>query len=163
LLTWKAPSTDATTDFDIERSADGIHFTNIGNITATSQRCQLPFNFTDDKPLIGKNYYRLKITGDNRTSFYSKVLVIGNNKEGFEIIAITNGQENTIIYFNSVKQQAIQMELVAADGKIIYKNSKTILAGSGSINLPLKNLARGVYTLIAYTNEGGSITKRFVK
>ncbi|MEO8770978.1 MAG: hypothetical protein ABI402_12850 [Ferruginibacter sp.] len=163
LLTWKAPSTDVTTSFVIESSADGIDFTNIGNLTATSQRCQLPFNFTDDKPLPGKNYYRLKITGDNEISFYSKILVTGNNKEDFEIIAITSSNNNTIMYCNSAKQQTIQMKMIAADGKIIYKNSKTILTGSSMINLPLKNMAGGVYTMIVYTNEGATITKRFVK
>jgi uncharacterized repeat protein (TIGR01451 family) len=163
LLTWKAPSTHGTTGFDIERSADGIHFNKIGNITAGTQRCQLPFDFTDNKPVAGKNYYRLKITDADGISFYSKTLVIGNNKEDLEILAISNGPGNTIVYFNSTKQQTVQLKILAADGRIIYKSSSVIAAGNGQLDLGLRNLSHGIYSLMVNTSEGSAINKRFVK
>ena len=151
ILTWKIATSDLSTNFSMERSADGIHFNSIGNITAATERCQLPFNFTDDKPLAGKNYYRLKITDANGFSFYSKVLVAGRNGN------------NTIFYVNVLKDQTVHMEVIASDGKLMFSQTKTISAGTTQLNLPLKNLAKGVYTLLAYTTDGEIVTKRFIK
>ena len=158
-LNWKAACTYGNAKFIIERSDGGIHFNSIGNISAASLRCQLPFNFTDNNPAAGKNYYRLKIIDADGISFYSKILVVGNNKAGLEITAISNSS----IYFNSYKQQTLQLKLIAADGKLVYADSKIIATGNSQTNLPMKHLATGIYTLVVYTNEGDTITKRFVK
>jgi uncharacterized repeat protein (TIGR01451 family) len=159
ILNWKATCSYGNAKFSIERSDDGIHFSSIGTMSATSLRCQLPFNFMDNNPVAGKNYYRLKITDADGISFYSKTLLVGNNKAGLTITAVAN---NTI-YLNSNKQQAIQLKIIAADGKEILNERKTIIAGGNNMSLQMKNAAKGIYTLIIYSNEGATITKRFVK
>ncbi|MEO8770980.1 MAG: T9SS type A sorting domain-containing protein [Ferruginibacter sp.] len=163
-LVWKASPTTGITDFGIERSNDGIHFSNIGNITATPERCQSPFNFTDEKPFDGKTYYRLNIKDANGISLYSKVLLAERTKSGLSIItAIVSNQNNTTLYLNASKEQNVQIKIVATDGRLLYNQTKTIAAGNSSLNLQLKNLATGIYTLIVYTSEGEVVTKRFVK
>ncbi|MEO8770982.1 MAG: T9SS type A sorting domain-containing protein [Ferruginibacter sp.] len=163
-LVWKASSTTGITDFAIEKSNDGIHFTNIGNITATVERCQSPFNFTDEKPFDGKTYYRINIKDANGISFYSKVLVAERTKSGLSIItAVVSNQNNTTLYLNASKEQNVQMKVIAADGRMVYNQTKIIAAGSSTLNLQVKNLATGIYTLIVYTNNGEVITKRFLK
>ncbi len=162
LLTWKATATEGNSIFGIERSADGIHFSGIGNITATAERCQSPFNFTDDKTLAGKNYYRIKMTDANGIVLYSKTLVAGKTKQGLEINSVTSDQNSTTLYISASKQQTIQIKMIAADGKIIFKETKTILAGTTQLNLSTKNIAKGITTLVVYTNDGEVITKRFM-
>ncbi|MES2849728.1 MAG: hypothetical protein V4685_11780 [Bacteroidota bacterium] len=157
-LNWKASCTYGNATFAIERSDDGNHFTSIGNISATALRCQLPFNFIDNNPVAGKNYYRLKITDADGVSFYSKVLVVGNNKAGIEITAVANN----IIYLNSNKQQTVIMKVVTADGRIIYSGNKTINTGNSNVNLSVKE-ASGVYTLIIYTMDGNAVIRKYVK
>jgi len=159
VLNWKASCSYGNAVFIIEKSEDGIHFSSIGNITATALRCQLPLNYTDNNPLVGKNYYRLKITDADGISFYSKILVIGNGKAGLQITAIANNS----IYLNSNKQQTIQLKVIAADGREIWNEKQTVAAGNNSINLQMKNAANGIYTLIVYTTEGDVTTTRFIK
>ena len=161
LLTWKAPSTNGSTDFSIERCGDGVNFSSIGNITATYERCLLPFNFTDNNPLAGKNYYRLKITDVDRVMFYSKTVLLENNNRALDIISITGNNPNTTVYLNSAKQQSLQLRVIAADGRIIYMNNIMVAAGMSKIELPLNKMAKGIYTLITYTSDG-SITKKFI-
>ncbi len=163
LLTWKSPATSGTTHFGIERSNDGIHFSNFGNIMASVDRCQLPFNFTDEKPFDGKTYYRLNIKDADGNSFYSKILVAAKTRSGLSINAVVSDRNNTMIYLNASKAQNLQMKVIAADGRLMYNQSKTIEAGYSTLNLPLKNVATGIYTLVVYTGEGEVITKRFIK
>ena len=162
LLTWKVATTDLATKFEIERGSDGIHFNNIGNITATAQRCQLPFNFTDDKPLAGKNYYRLKITDANELSFYSKILVTGRTISGLEITAVVPDKNNSTLYLNASKDQTVKMKIIAADGRCVYSQSKTIIAGTNQLNIRTGNLSRGIYTIIVLTGAGEMLTKKFI-
>jgi uncharacterized repeat protein (TIGR01451 family) len=159
VLNWKASCTYGNAIFVIERSEDGIHFNSIGNVAATALRCQLPLNFKDNNPMPGKNYYRLKITDADGISFYSKILVIGNGKAGLQITAITNNS----IYLNSNKQQTIQMKVIAADGREIWNEKQTLAAGNNGINLQMKNIAKGIYTLIVFTGDGAMIAKKFIK
>lgn len=163
-LAWKAPSTNGITDFEIERSNDGIRFTNIGNVLATVDQCQSPFYFTDTKPFNGKTYYRLNITDADGISFYSKVLVAERTKPNLSIItAIVSDRDNTIVYFNASKEQTVQMKMIAADGRLVYNQTTTIAAGSSTMSLQVQNLSTGIYTLVISTPEGKVVTKRFVK
>lgn len=157
-LQWKVNCSSTSVTFVMERSIDGIHFNAIGNISSTELRCQLPFTFTDDNPAAGKNYYRLKITDAEGISFYSRILVTGNNKAAIEITAVTNGT----VYLNSNKQQMVSVKLVAADGRIMMQQKQTVNAGSSNIDLPLKNITSGIYTMILYTAEGEVITRRLM-
>jgi len=158
-LNWKTSCTYGNAAFVMERSDDGIHFKAIGNITATALRCQLPFNFTDNNPAAGKNYYRLKISDADGKNFYSKTLVVGNDKAGLEITAVAHN----IVYLNSNKQQLITMSVVAADGRQVFKQKQTVGSGNNNISLQMENAAKGIYTLFVYTSEGDAITKRFIK
>jgi uncharacterized repeat protein (TIGR01451 family) len=158
-LNWKASCTYGNAAFVIERSDDGIHFKAIGNITATALRCQLPFNFIDNNPVAGKNYYRLKISDADGKSFNSKTLVIGNNKAGVEITAIAN---NTV-YFTSNKQQVITMKIVVADGREILNQKQTVAAGNNNIHLQIKSMGKGIYTLLIYTNNQQITIKKFIR
>ena len=163
LLTWKVRTSNGFTSFIVERSDDNAHYTEIGNITATVAQCQLPFDFTDDQPMPGKNYYRLRITGADGNSFYSDAKLIERTGSGFQVTAIINDQNNTTVYLNAPKQQTVQMKIVAADGRMMYSQAKAIPAGHNLVNLSLKNWAKGIYILIVYTNDGEMMKRRFLK
>ena len=163
LLKWKVATTEYTNTFNIERSADGIHFNAIGNLTATAQRCQLPFSFIDENPFTGKNYYRLKITDVNGLFFYSKILMAEITKSGLEITAVINESEHTILYLNSSRQQTVQIKLIGIDGKSILSVDKSIASGNNRIDLRTRQLSKGIYALVIYTNEGEIITYKFVR
>ncbi len=163
MLGWKVRASNGFTNFIVERSDDNIHYTESGNITATVDRCQSPFNFIDGQPMPGKNYYRLRITGADGHSFYSDVKLIERTSTGFQATAVITDQNSTIVYLNSPKQQTIHMKIVASDGRLMYAQSKFIPAGRNQVTLFLKNIAKGIYTLVIYTNDGEIITKRFVK
>jgi len=61
MLQWQTAQEQNSRDFTIERSADGLSYTSIGNVQATGNSSgPRDYSFTDAAPLNGKNYYRLK-------------------------------------------------------------------------------------------------------
>ncbi len=71
-LNWSVASAVNFDKFGVERSANGQDFTDIGTIKSKSNQVAT-YNFSDDKPLVGTNYYRLKMVDKDGKSTYSKI------------------------------------------------------------------------------------------
>ena len=58
-LQWKTANEANTSHFDVERSGNGIDFKKIGEVAAQGPGENI-YNFADNNPLAGLNYYRIK-------------------------------------------------------------------------------------------------------
>ena len=81
LLDWSVASAINFDKYGIERSADGKNFTSLGEIKSKTN-LKADYTFQDEKPLIGTNYYRLKMVDTDGKTRYSKIesAVIESNK-----------------------------------------------------------------------------------
>ena len=159
LLNWKSNCTSTSVSFDIQKSADGRSFNSIGNFSATHDRCAQPFNFTDNNPFSGINYYRLKKTEIDGQVSYSIIVAILNKESGFELVGLLPNVVSTgsaILSVTSTKVTIMQLVVSDIQGKIMQKQAVTVLSGSNTINLDFSKLASGSYQLTGYTNEGFS-------
>ncbi|RME92151.1 MAG: T9SS C-terminal target domain-containing protein [Bacteroidetes bacterium] len=77
LLTFSTTSELHNSHFDIERSADGRSFQAIGQVSGKgTTTVQVDYEFVDEKPLPGWNYYRLKqVDYDGAFEYYGPVSV----------------------------------------------------------------------------------------
>ena len=167
LLNWKVtcdPSSSAT--LILERSADGINFNSIYNITATALRCNQPFDYSDANPLPGVNYYRLKMISADGNSNYSNIVALTNNSKGFDMISMSpNPVINGSFSLNLLSSSAAPVEIKIMDmqGRVVDKQMKNITSGLNSINFIIHKLASGTYTISATTEKDKSRVLRFVK
>jgi len=88
ILTWSAATQIQNDYFSIERTTDGINYETIGKIKGggtTSERKN--YSFTDDRPINGVGYYRLKQTDVNgKENTYTNVAITcESNNEGIKI------------------------------------------------------------------------------
>ena len=165
-LNWKASCTGSKAIFTIERSSDGRSYSSIGNITASNTRCLQPFDHIDNNPVIGMNYYRIKMTDDNGKSIYSSVVALLNKKTGFEIVnllpnPVTNG--TATLNITSAEKQTIKIIVTDATGKTVKTEDQSIISGFTQVNMNFANLASGTYSITVYTNDGERKTKQFIK
>jgi len=144
-LNWDTGSEINTALFEIERSIDGFDFTNIGNVLASGNSSELiHYNFIDDKPFNGENYYRLKMLDLNGAYEYSNTKVVDIRLENITIQSIENG------YFISTERN-VEFTLYDLGGRLISKqNSNFIL---------FENLSPGLYFL--EVREGNEIVESF--
>jgi hypothetical protein len=165
-LNWKVTCTNnATATMSIERSATGRNFTNITTITADALRCQQPFDYTDNNPLQGSNYYRLKMTDANGKVTYSAVIVLLNAATGFDIVGLSPNLINSNAILNVTAAQKTKMDVVITDmaGRQVQKIAYNLIAGSNQFTINLANLVAGTYQITGYSTEGKSKTIRFTK
>ena len=166
LLNWKVTciSTPSAT-IEIERSSDAVNYSPVYSIFATAVRCQQPFDFTDNQPAKGINYYRLKMTDINGKVTYSTIVSLINASKGIDVMniapnPIVNGNFNLKIS----TAEKTQMELVITDmqGRILQKRSVNMIAGFNTIPMNVPNLAAGTYQLFGNNEDGRTRVLRFV-
>lgn len=96
LLEWTTSTEINNNFFTIERAEDAIHFNPLGIVDgAKNSNIQLYYNFVDDSPTTGINYYRLKQTDFNGNYAYSSTIAINNVLNDFTIYV-----NNNILYIN---------------------------------------------------------------
>jgi minor extracellular serine protease Vpr len=135
LLSWKATCTGGNAiNFEIERSADGTNFRNIGNVVSPNGSCLQPFNFMDAAPLADRNYYRIKISEFGRAPRTSDIILLQNSNN------LLTSLYPTMI----AKGGSVQVNLSAEKGTIVINDalgrrlfSQTIVRGAQKIELPL--------------------------
>jgi hypothetical protein len=165
-LTWKITCANSrNVTMTLERSADNRNFTGINTIVADALRCQQPFAYTDNVPLAGINYYRLKMTDDNGKTTYSNAIAILNKDAGFEIIGLQPTLVTNDALLNVTAAQKIKMVLVVTDinGRLMKKIICNLMAGSNKLAINLTNLPAGNYQITGFTEDGKLKTIKFVK
>ena len=149
----------------LERSANNRTFTGITTITADAVRCEQPFSFTDNNPLKGTNYYRLKMTDANGKITYSAAIAILNAASGFDIVGLMPTLVNNNAILNVTAAQKTKMDVIVTDiaGKQVQKIAYNLIAGSNQFSMNLADLSAGTYQITGYTADSKSKTIRFVK
>ena len=166
LLNWKITcnSTPGAT-IVMERSTDGRNYSSIYSIYATALRCQQPFNYTDNQPAGGINYYRLKMTDADGKVTYSSIVSLINAVKGIDIMNIApNPIVNGNFKLNISAAQKAQMDIVITDmqGRVMQRQTVNLIAGFNALPMNVTNLAIGTYQVYGNTAEGRLKVLRFV-
>ena len=166
-LNWKVncDNSSSTVKFDVERSANGRLFSSIHSFTATTARCDQPFDFTDRNPQKGINYYRIRIAEDNGKKTYTSIVPVANNDKGFELVSLMPSPTKGLSNLNISAAERTKFDLVVYDmqGRTVQKMRKSLEAGSNTIPVNFSSLSGGVYRLNGYAPDGTVKTLVFVK
>jgi CARDB len=166
VLDWKVTCTAGTTLLlSLERSGDGRIFSSIQDQSATDTRCLQAFNYVDATPLVGANYYRVKITSPDGSFKYSSIVLLLNKEKGFELISVAPNplKDNAVLTLTSAKAGKINLLVSDLAGKIIEKKIIAVFAGNNVIDVNFATYGAGTYTIVASSAEGETKTMKFVK
>ncbi|MBL0100800.1 MAG: T9SS type A sorting domain-containing protein [Saprospiraceae bacterium] len=141
---WKSPllSTASETNndyFNIERSADARNFETIGEIKgAGNSSKELSYEYIDEKPMTGLNYYRIKQTDFDGRFSYSEIRSV--RFKGLNNVNVTprttEGQINI-----TTDLEAYTIDIHNAAGQVV----KTFPAMGLDQTISIESLVAGVY------------------
>jgi hypothetical protein len=128
-LTWKTSNETNFSHYEIQHSADAKEFGTIATLSAENHQ------FVDTKPLIGENYYRLKMVDLDGKSQLSKTVLV-NFEKGASFVTVENPARNgafnvisnlinpQFTLLNSMGQRTeIQVNKTAGDNYSIQTNN----------------------------------------
>lgn len=148
LLQWTTAAEENFAYFEIERSADGKHLTTLGRVTGCGTcNGRQKYSLTDDQPLTGKGYYRLKLVDIDGRAEYSKWIYVYKNESGQSFViypTVTSGSVDAS-YKLSGTGRKIRISLFDAHGRLIQQNQATLASGSNQLHVDLSSQAQGLY------------------
>ncbi len=159
-LHWTTSSETNNKGFEVLRSADGRNWKTIGFVNSLSTNGtsvnRLDYNFTDNTPVKGNNYYRLKQTDLNGQFNYSKIKMV-NFTDGGKIEIYPNPFSNKINIAGLNGREII----------VVYdftgREVSRFVAGQSNVELALDRLNTGAYNLVIISDDGSWSVNRVIK
>ena len=158
LLQWRTTNDNGAKRFIIQKSSDGISFTDLDSLPAIADTSTThSYHYTDTRLLPRANYYRLRMTDSDGRSTYSPVRTIDGSGNGL-ISIYPNPVEDGTIYINC-PVNCRQLRLTDVSGKLLLRKqtqgfNQTLFVGA---------ISRGIYLLIVDTDAGTTVQKVFIK
>ena len=162
-LHWQTASEQNSHYFNIEKSADGIQFTTIGNVAAAGNSQQLQnYSFPDNAPFNGNNYYRLKQVDIDGRFTYSNVVSISNHERDLLFTLSPNPANNFINITYPGKSKMLTIGVYDAQGKLLKRVQQKDPTGVILIKIEVKELEPGIYFI--HLLDGETVYKgKFIK
>ena len=158
---WKNSSESNMDHYEVERSAEGLRFTKIATVAATSNNSSAAsYNFFDATPISGDNYYRIKAVGRSGEEKYSAIVKLAFGKPGTFVTVYPNPVKDSrfTVQLNNLPKGEYRLAISNAAGQQVY--SQVIINQNNSvsetIDLKQQKLVTGIYTLTV-TATGGSV------
>ncbi len=163
-LNWLSATEAAASHYTIERSLDGMVYTNIARVDALgSSKAPAYYQWIDEKPFYGVNYYRLKMVDVDGSFEYSEVRSV--NLRGNQLwlypnpVKVGENIEVSLAFRNSSKADIYLMDM---SGRRIQEEQWTLDDGKISKSLNTSQLAPGSYLLVARSGDGTQMVKKFM-
>ncbi|MFT2010762.1 T9SS type A sorting domain-containing protein [Pontibacter sp. 13R65] len=158
-VTWTTNTTSNLGSFIVQRSPDGITWTELGTVPAASSTS---YSYNDPEPLRKESFYRLRVVYRNNTSAFSSRVRVLNPLDSQELLVYPNPIQ--------VENQTLNLQFLVEDDATIDfklydytgKLHKIFTAEFSSINAPVEvdmhNLAAGMYILRwTYGDRSGEV------
>ncbi len=164
-LEWNVIPEHNINSFQIERSLDGINFTTVGEIKNLSNSTKKKlFEYVDEHPKIGQNYYRLRQLSVNGESEISEVNKIEIVKVIDEFIIHPNpATHNFDISFLAGKQGIVGIKIITEKGNVIKDFFLLSEEGFNNFQVDVSDIAAGSYNVTLSDFQSETLTSNVIK
>lgn len=167
ILDWSTASENGNSFFTVERTTDGVNFEDIGRVYSQApggnSMYPLSYTFTDEHPLTGTAYYRLKQTDINGNEERFNLISVTVSKENFGFFVHPNPvQENAFVSFYAGSESPATIEVLDHTGRIVYYDEVTAVEGANTFTVDLAGYAEGLY-FVRVDNGGQRFSAKLVK
>jgi hypothetical protein len=153
LLDWTTASEEQLNFYELQRSTDGLNFENIAVVFPKGE-VRNDYKYTDTRPAMGANYYRLRIVDNDGRFKYSQVLIANFNQQlPADVIVAPNPVVGSTINVRLIglEKGQYKIELRTTGGQLVQTKSVRISQHDQSELMSRSaNMAGGMYWLSVY-------------
>ncbi|OQA09694.1 MAG: hypothetical protein BWY67_01282 [Bacteroidetes bacterium ADurb.Bin397] len=157
ILNWTTGSEINNDYFTVLRSKNGIDFESIGSVDGSGNSTNtMNYNFVDEQPYNGYNYYQLQQTDFDGQSALSRIVSILNSSSRNNPIVISPNPVRDFVEISNYDSNTIQyIELINTLGEVIFRTQNQQL-------INVSSLPAGTYSLRISIADNIYLTK-FIK
>lgn len=146
---WATSAENNNAKFTIERSADGVKFTEVASIPAVGNNGGKVYQWIDSRPLPNLSYYRLSQTDlDGRKEIFQVKKVMNRSLQDRSIIIAPNPFTTELTAFINVPQtQQVTVSVADLSGRIMKTVYGKYAQGAAEITFNTRDLPKGMYIL----------------
>lgn len=154
LLKWSVANKVNNNHFEIERSSDALHFTELSSISAGKNSPLVQtYSYTDIQLPSGTIYYRIKQVDNDGKYSYTNIAKIDFDAHAISWrVAPNPASDHATILFNA-NATNVNVYLNDGSGKVIYRNILPSINTGSQLTIPFSNLSKGVYVLRVETGN----------
>ena len=160
-LTWDISSTNDGAIFYIQKSIDGINYSNITSVNAESHKTR--YTYTVANLIHGKNYYRILVKDVDGKNYYSNIQSINSDCNLSTTLKVYPNPTSEIINVDLELNNSYKtVSLKTIDGQIL---EAVIVTNSNiqQIKFNVKGFANGTYIVVAEKRNGDKEVAKFIK
>jgi hypothetical protein len=150
-LSWSTLTEVNFSHFEVETSVDGNNFNFIGRVNgAGNSNHKIDYSLIHRQPVIGNNYYRLKMFDRDGHYTYTNVVLLNVTVKGISIAGVYPNPfvDNIHIRVVSEKATSVNVSMFNNVGQLVYLQNTNVVPGVSIIPINnLNKLAAGGYML----------------
>jgi hypothetical protein len=160
-LDWVTSNETGSARYEIQRkTAADVDFSTIGTVTSMNRSSgELHYNFSDNAPKEGVNYYRIKQVDINGHSSFSKTIGIEYKTSAASLTVYPNPVVSQL-YVKDATQQIDFIRVFTTDGRKLQELSS--IAKGQQVAIQFGGYPRGTY-LVQIATAGNIETRKIVK
>jgi len=157
-LSWKTAGETNASHFEVERSNDAKNWNKLNDIAAVGDSQKLTnYTATDETPLSGISYYRLKTVDRDDSFAYSRTVSVNLGETGLGVSVYPN-PASSILQIKGVDPKSVgHVSLAKIDGRVVAQFDTIPENG-----IDLSQFSSGIYLVKIVTKVGLQTVKKIV-
>lgn len=155
ILDWSTAREVGNDHFELERSFDGELFSPIATIKGTASASEVStYEYTDESPSYGKNFYRLKQVDFDKDYVYSSIISVDRSAENSEVKISPNPVSSQLyLDFSASDEEMFSIDLLDLAGRNLHSEKLTSAIGFNKKELSVQSISPGIYVLRVMIGE----------
>lgn len=161
-LNWTSSPDQNIRSFAVERYNGTVAgYQNIGTVPSTGSSFR--YSFTDNSPLPGTNFYRIRQVDQAGSAAYSSIAQVDMSQYATQFNIYQNPVQNILqVVVQLPSKQKMVLQVRDMNGHVLIQQEQTGYPGRTSFPVPVDRLSKGTY-LIQVRTESVNSTKTFIK
>lgn len=153
---WQMNNVQEGTRFNVQRSTNGVDYSNLNNFTEEEYKTTNAYNYLDDHVPVGAPllYYRIQSALPSGKTILSPIVKISSKAATQALIDYTAIQGQSLLTaLQAPEKGRYNLSIISLNGAILQQRSIELEAGINIITLPLHALAHGTYVVHLANNK----------
>lgn len=158
-LNWATASEQNNSHFEVNRSTDATNFTKIGEVAGNgTTNTAKNYNYTDNSPAVGVNYYQLKQVDNDGKSALSGVVSakVGLSQNN---VSVSAGKAAVTVNYKALGSGKATFTVYSVSGAKLASATQNVSVGANQVNIPVQ-LGNSLH-LLQVQQAGESVSVKF--
>ena len=161
-LKWNIDDESNIESYTIEKSSNSKNWDLVTSLLSKNGTGLVNYESTDNSPLPGTSYYRLRILKKDGKTQFSDLKRVDINLTSPILIAPNPAIDKASVYVNSNVRKQATLQIINAQGAVVHNQNITLNAGANTIELPVATKLNSGRYMVRITTDQNTISQSLI-